>query len=135
MDTSQDRRQFGRRPFQARVTISLPAHQVSVEANVLDISPDGVRLICAEPVSRSEDVVITFEIKCHTRVQIEEIPGCVIHVRMDDDVWVIGVKFKQALDRRSTPLLAQAVTSRDPALTSTTRRSTIIEVLRSESKA
>jgi hypothetical protein len=113
MDTSQDRRQFGRRPLQAPVTVSLLARQVSVEANVLDISPDGVRLICAEPLSHGEDALLTFQIKSHAGILIEEITGCVVHVRMDDDVWMVGVKFNQVLDRQSTPLLAQAATSPD----------------------
>jgi hypothetical protein len=113
MDTPPDRRQFGRQPFQARVTISLPAPQAAVEANVLDISPDGARLICAEPVSQGEDALLTFEIETPTGVQIEEVPGHVIHVSMDDDAWVVGVKFNQVLDCQSTPLLAQAATSPD----------------------
>jgi hypothetical protein len=113
MDTSLDRRQFGRQAFQARVTISLPTPQAAVEANVLDISPDGVRLICAEPISQGEDALLTFEIETPTGVQIEEVPGHVIHVSMDDDAWVVGVKFNQPLDRQSTPLLAQAATSPD----------------------
>ena len=41
MDTSRDRRQYARRPFRARVTVSLPTPQVSVEGNVLDISLNG----------------------------------------------------------------------------------------------
>ena len=113
MDTSDDRRQFERRQFQAGVTIGLPTPQAAVEANVLDMSPDGVLLICAEPVSQGVDALLSFEITNRTGVQIEEVPGHVTHVRMDDDTWVVGVKFNQPLNRQSTPLLAQAATRRD----------------------
>jgi hypothetical protein len=91
MDTSQDRRQFRRQPFQARVTIGLPTPQASVKAYVLDLSRDGVRLICAKPVSEGEDDVLTFRMRSRRGIQIEEVPGRVIHVRMDDDAWVVGV--------------------------------------------
>ncbi len=113
MDTSQNRRQFGRGPFRASVKMSLPTRQAVVMANVLDISRDGVRVICAEPLSEGEDVLLTFQIKTRRGVQNEEVSGHVIHTRMDDDAWVVGLKFNQVLDRQSTPLLAQAATSRD----------------------
>jgi hypothetical protein len=114
MDTSPDRRQFEREPFQARVTICLPTSQAAVKAYALDISSDGARLICAKPVAEGEDALLIFRMRTRTEVQIEEVPGRVIHVHMDDDAWVVGVKFNQRLDRQSTPLLAQAATSRDP---------------------
>jgi hypothetical protein len=113
MDTSPDRRQFERRPFQACVTISLPTPQAAVKAHALGISPDGVRLICADHVSEGADALLIFRMRTRRGVQIEEVPGRVIHVHMDDDAWVVEVKFNQVLDRQSTPLLAQAATSGD----------------------
>ena len=116
MSTSQERRQFGRAPFHARVTVSLPTRQASVEANVLDISLGGVSLICWERVSDGEDALLTFQIRTRTAKQTEEVWSRVIHVRMDDDVWVVGLKFNKVLDRQSTPLLAHAATRRNPKL-------------------
>jgi hypothetical protein len=112
MNTSLNRRQFARRPFRARVIVSVPAHQVSVEANVLDISLNGVRLICAEPVSEGDDTLLTFRTRTRGGVQIEEVSGRVMHARMDDDAWVIGLRFNQVLTPERTPLLARAATSR-----------------------
>jgi hypothetical protein len=82
-----------------------------VKANVLDISLSGVRLICAEPVSAGEIVLLEFRMGARTGVQIEQLWSRVIHVRMDDDAWVVGLKFNQVLDRQTTPLLTQAATS------------------------
>jgi hypothetical protein len=113
MGTSQDRRQFGRVPFRARVRVTLPARQASVKANVLDISVSGVRLICAEPVSKGEDALLVFRMRRRTGIQIEEVWSRVVHARMDDDAWVVGLKFNQVLDPQRTPLLAQAATRRD----------------------
>jgi len=112
MDTSRDRRQYARRPFRARVTVSLPTPQVSVEANVFDISLNGVRLICAEPLSAGNDVLLTFRMRTRKGVQTEEVSGCVVHSRMDDDVWVIGLQFNQVLAPESTPILARAAAGR-----------------------
>lgn len=112
MDTSRDRRQYARRPFRARVTVSLPTPQVSVEGNVLDISLNGVRLICAEPLSAGEDVLVTFRMRTRKGVQTEEVSSRVIHSRMDDDVWVIGLHFNKVLTPESTPTLARAATGR-----------------------
>jgi PilZ domain len=113
MATSQERRQFGRAPFQARVTVSLPTRQASVEANVLDISLAGVSLICSEPASEGEDASLTFQIWTCLAVQTEEVWSRVVRARMDDDVWVVGLKFNKVLDRQTTPLLARAATRRN----------------------
>jgi PilZ domain len=113
MKTTQERRQFWRGPFRARVTMSLPARQAVVMADVLDISFGGVHVICAEPVTEGEDAVLTFHIDIRRGVQTEEVSGRVIHARMDDDAWVVGLKFNQVLDRQSTPFLAQAAASGD----------------------
>jgi PilZ domain len=112
MDTSRDRRKFARRPFRARVTVSLPSPQISVEAHVLDISLNGVRLICADPLCEGQDAVLTFRIRTRKRLQIEEVAGRVVHARMDDDAWVVGLKFDQVLTPESTPLLAEGAMSR-----------------------
>ena len=113
MDTSKDSRQLGRRPFRACVTVNLPISQAMVKANVLDISHDGVRLICAEPVSESEDALLTFRMRTRLGVQTEAVSGRVIQTRMDDDAWVVGFKFKHVLSQESTPLLARAATRQD----------------------
>ena len=113
MDKSHDRRRFERRPFRARVTISLPTHQVVLKANVLEISQEGVRLLCAEPVSEGADALLTFRMRIRRKERTEEVSGRVIHARMDDDAWVVGFKFNEALTRESTPLLAKAAASRD----------------------
>jgi PilZ domain len=105
MGPSQERRQCGRVPFRTRVTVSLRTSQALVKANVLDISLNGVRLICAEPVTEGENALLEFRLKSGTGVQIEQLWSRVIHVRMDDDAWVVGLKFKQVLDRQTTPLL------------------------------
>lgn len=113
METSHDRRRFGRRPFRARVTISLPTRQVVLQANVLEISQNGVRVLCAEPVSEGADALLTFRIRSGRREQTEQVSGRVIHARMDDDAWVVGFQFTEALAPERTPLLAQAAASRD----------------------
>jgi hypothetical protein len=113
MDPSQERRQFRRVPLRTRVTVSLPARNVSIKANVLDISKGGARLICVEPVSEGEDALLTFKMRGRKGVQTEMVWGRVIHARMDDDAWVVGLKFNQVLDPQSTPLLAQAAARRD----------------------
>jgi PilZ domain len=111
MDTPQGRRQFGRPPFRVRLRVSLPTGEALIDANVLDISLDGVRLICSEPLSEGVDVLLTFQIKRRKGAQTEEVASRVIHARMDDDAWVVGLKFNQALDPQRTPLLAKAATS------------------------
>jgi hypothetical protein len=108
MDVLQERRQFERVPFRARVTVNLLARQASVKANVLDISLNGVRLICAEPISLGDNALLTFRVRTRTGLQTEEVWGRVIHARMDDDAWVVGLKFDEVLDWQSTPQLAQA---------------------------
>ena len=113
MEPSQERRQFSRLPFPTRVTVSLRTGQALVKANALDISLNGVRLICAEPVSEGESALLEFRMRTRTGVQIEQVWSRVIHLRMDDDVWVVGLEFNQVLDRQTTPLLAQAATSPD----------------------
>jgi hypothetical protein len=113
MKASQERRQFERVPFRTRVTVSLRTRQALVKANVLDISLNGVRLICAEPVSEGENVLLAFRMRTRTGVQIEQVWSRVIHARMDDDVWVVGLKFNEVLDEQNTPLLAQAAARRD----------------------
>jgi PilZ domain len=93
MDTSQERRQFGRLPFRVRLKVSLPTGQASIEANVLDISLDGASLICSEPLSEGDDVLLTYQVKCRKGAQTEAVASRVIHARMDDDAWVVGLKF------------------------------------------
>ena len=61
-----------------------------------------------EPVSEGENALLTFRLRTRTGVQIEEVSSRVVHARMDDDVWVVGLKFNDLLDRQSTPLLVQA---------------------------
>ena len=95
------------------MTISLPTHQVVLTANVLEISQDGVRVLCAEPVSEGADAVLTFRMTIRRRERTEEVSGRVIHARMDDDAWVVGFKFNQDLTRETTPLLARAAAVRD----------------------
>jgi PilZ domain len=112
MATSRDRRQFARRPFRARVTVSLPTPPILVEANVLDISLGGVRLICAEPLFGGQDALMTFRVRTRGGVQTEQTSGRVVHSRMDDDVWVVGLKFNEVLTAESTPILARAATGR-----------------------
>jgi hypothetical protein len=112
MDTSRDRRQYARRPFRARVTVDLPTPPASIEANVFDISRNGVRLICAEPVSAGADVLLRFRVRTRKGVQTEEVSARVIHSRMDDDVWVIGLQFNQVLTPERTPILARAASGR-----------------------
>jgi PilZ domain len=112
MEPSQERRQFRRVPFRTRLTVSLRTSQALVKANVLDIGLGGVRLICAQPVSEGENALLTFRMRTRTGVQIEQVWSRVIHARMDDDAWVVGLKFNQVLDPQTTPLLAQVATSR-----------------------
>ncbi len=100
-------------PFSACVTVSLPTRQTLVTANALDISLDGIRVILAEPLFQGEDALLTFRITSHSGVQVEEVWGRVIHARMDDDAWVVGLKFNQVLDPQRTPLLARAAANPD----------------------
>ncbi len=113
MAASGERRQFGRVPFRTRVTVTVPARQASVKATVMDISLDGVRLICRDPVVEGEDVLLTFQIKCPGGVQIEKVSSRVIFARLDDEAWVVGLRFNEVLDQRTTPLLVQAAASGD----------------------
>jgi len=113
MDAFQERRQFGRAPNRARVTVSLPTRQVSLEATLLDISFEGVRLICAEPVFENEGALLVFQTKSQMGVKTEEVWSRVIHARVDDDVWVLGLKFSELLDRQKTPSLARAAERRE----------------------
>ena len=53
--------------------------------------------------------MLAFRFRNHLDVKSEKISGRVIHVRMDDDAWEMGVQFNQTLNLESTPLLAQAV--------------------------
>jgi c-di-GMP-binding flagellar brake protein YcgR len=110
MDTPpHGRRQFRRVPFRAQVTVNLSPHLASVEANVLDISLGGIRLLSSEPISKDMGIVLAFQFRNHLDAKSERISGHVIHVRMDDDAWEVGVQFDHALDPQSTPLLTQAV--------------------------
>lgn len=114
MDTPGERRQCSRVPFATRVTVTLPTHPASVPANLLDISIDGVRLICSEPVSEGENALLPFQLTSHIGVETEEqILSHVVHSRMDDDTWVVRLKFNEALDRQTTPLLVEAAASQD----------------------
>ena len=113
MEPPKERRQFRRVPFQTGVSVIVRTSHALVKANGLDVSLTGVRLICAEPVSEGENALLAFLMRTRTGVQIEEVWSRVIHLRMDDDAWVVGLKFNQALDRQTTPLLAQAATSPD----------------------
>jgi hypothetical protein len=88
-------------------------HNAAVKANVLDISLNGVCLICSELVSKGENALLAFQIKSHMGIQIEQVWSRVIYARMDDDAWVVGLKFNVVLDWLSTPLLAQAAARRD----------------------
>jgi PilZ domain len=88
--------------------IMLPTQEAPLEAYVLDISLGGVRLICSEPLSQGADALLSFRITTRKSLRIEEVFGRVVHIQVDDDAWVMGLKFDQALDGRRTPLLAQA---------------------------
>ena len=114
MARSQERRRFRRVPFPISVTVGLPSRQTLVTANALDISLDGICVISSEPLFQGEDALLTFQITSRSGVQVEEVWGRVIHARMDDDAWVVGLKFNQVLDKRRTPLLARAAANPDP---------------------
>jgi hypothetical protein len=113
MARSQERRRFTRVPFPTSVTVSLPTRQALVTANALDISLDCICVISSEPIFQGEDALLTFQITSRSGVQVEEVWGRVIHARMDDDAWMVGLKFNQVLDQRRTPLLAQAAMNPD----------------------
>jgi hypothetical protein len=113
MSTFQERRQFRRMPYRASVTVSVPARGQSLQANVLNISKEGVILLCAEPVFENEDALLAFRTTSRTGVRTEEIWSRVIHSRFDDDAWVVGLKFSELLDRRRTPSLARAAAIRE----------------------
>jgi PilZ domain len=93
--------------------VSVPTRQALVMANAMDISLDGICVISAEPLFQGEDALLTFQITSRSGVQVEAVWGRVIHVRMDDDAWVVGLKFNQVLDQRQTPLLARAAANPD----------------------
>jgi hypothetical protein len=95
MAGSDERRGSTRVPFPTSVTVSLPTRQALVTANALDISLDGIRVISPEPLFLGEDALLTFRITSRSGVQVEEVWGRVIHARMDDDAWVVGLKFNQ----------------------------------------
>jgi hypothetical protein len=46
-------------------------------------------------------------------VQTEMVWGRVIHARMDDDAWVVGLKFNEILDPLRTPVLTRAIGRQD----------------------
>ena len=60
----------------------------------MDISLDGVRLICRDPVVVGEDVLLTFQIKCQGGVQIETVSSRVIFV-MDDEALGGGLEVQR----------------------------------------
>jgi hypothetical protein len=107
------RRRVKRATLEARVFVSLPTSQTPVEANILDISPGGVRLICSEPLAVGEEVRLVFLVTTRDEVKSEEVSGRVFRAQMDDDVWVVEFEFTEILDRRRTPLLEQAATARE----------------------
>jgi PilZ domain len=82
-------------------------------ANVLDFSLDGICVISSEPLFQGEHALLTFQITSRSGVQLEEVWGLVIHSRMDDDAWVVGLKFNEVLDQRRTPPLARAAANPD----------------------
>jgi hypothetical protein len=84
-----------------------------VEANFLDISPGGVRLICSEPLAVGEEVRLVFGFTMGNEMQNEEVGGRVFRARMDDDVWVVEFEFTESLDRGCTPLLERATARSD----------------------
>jgi hypothetical protein len=57
-----------------------------------------------------EAVLLAFQIGTSDEAQFEEVWGHVKRVRMDDDVWIVGLEFHEVLDRQRTPLLADAAT-------------------------
>jgi hypothetical protein len=116
MGVSYERRQFRRVPFRAQVRVKLSARGVSVTANVLDISLGGIRVLCPEPILMGEEVVLVFPFRNHLGVQAEKVSGHAIHVRMDDDAWVIGLEFDRILNPHSTSLLARAVAKKHAQL-------------------
>jgi hypothetical protein len=113
MAGSEERRGSTRVPFPTSVTVSLPTRQALVTANALDISLDGIRVISPEPLFLGEDALLTFQITSRSGVQVEEVWGRVVHARMDDDAWVVGLIFNRVLDQRRTPLLARAAANPD----------------------
>jgi PilZ domain-containing protein len=118
MDSLQERPRFGRVSFQARVILRLLTPEISVEANALDISASGVCVICSEPLAVGENAFVAFQFRNRTEVEVEEVRGRVIRVRMDDDVWVLGLQFDEILDWQKTPLLARATASGEESLRS-----------------
>ena len=65
---------------------------------------------------------MTFRVRTRRGVQTELASGRVIHSRMDDDAWVVGLEFNEVLTARSTPVLCtrrngwarKALTEPDP---------------------
>ena len=100
-------------PFHSNVHVIMESSGLHAEANALDISPGGVRLLCWEPLPVGEVALLKFQIKTRRKVRIEEARGRVRRVQMDDDVWVIGLEFTAMLDSRTTPLLVHATMKRD----------------------
>jgi hypothetical protein len=96
---------------QARVMLRLFTSEISVEANALDISASGVCMICSEPLAVGENAFVAFQFRNRTEVQFEEVRGRVISIRMDDDVWILGLEFDEILNWQKTPLLARASAS------------------------
>jgi hypothetical protein len=89
MKRQLQRQRFRLARFQARVFVILATSQTRVEANILDISAGGARLICSEPLPVGEEVLLVFEVTARNKVQTEEVRGRVFRAQMDDDVWVV----------------------------------------------
>ncbi len=112
MVASGEERQFPRVPFFVPLVLSLAATEAQIEANGLDVSLSGVRLICCEPVSAGEDVRLTLRLKQGRKLRVEHVRGRVVRVQGDDDVWIVGIEFCEVLSARTTPLWHAAVVDR-----------------------
>jgi hypothetical protein len=112
MGASGDKRQFPRVPFFVPLELSSAALEAPIEANGLDVSLSGVRLICCEPVPVGEEVRLTLRLKQGRKLRVEDVRGRVVRVQGDDDVWIVGIEFSEVLSARKTPLWHAAVTDR-----------------------
>jgi hypothetical protein len=108
MNKHARRRRFGQEPLHTRVFVSLPAQEALVEGIILDMDTCGLRLICPEPLTMDAELLLVFQVTTRNEIRADSLFARVMRTQMDDDVWVVQLKFHKVLDRQRMSQLVPA---------------------------